>query len=261
MDLRTGLSTSFSTGGYVQFTSPKGLGLIGYGSPTDPTLRRFNLNGSLEQVYPTSFPDGGAVTQGFRESPDGTMILMTTKAGFELVDNAGRPLRYLAPPAGKVACRGPFSWDASGITVACDTPIPGNGIAPGRETLWRLSVSGDPPVQLSAASANGATGVWWVGSQTIIEQVACGTSWLATLNPHGYPTRIDITGVPADAAVDGVGVYQNRLAITVRSGCAGQPGRGLPGMTLDWYDPSSNAISPLFTKPGWIDAVRFWAAP
>jgi hypothetical protein len=261
MDLRTGVSTSVPVGGQLVFTSPNGLGLIGETTPGDPTVRRFNLNGSLEQTYPTSFADGGSVAYGFRESPDGTMILLTTKAGFELVDNAGKALRYIAPPAGYSSCWGPFSWDNSGITVACNGfPIP-NGHAALQTALWRLSVSGGSPARLTAPGGYGPQGAWLVGSQLIIEEVACGTSWLSTVNADGTTTRLDIPGVPADGAVQGEGTYQDRLAITVRSGCAnGQPNKSVPTESLDWYNPGTNTMSPLFTKPGWINGVEFWAA-
>lgn len=238
LDLKSGSFTKIGLPSYRQitFSAPSGLAVItsGFAHPdgtTDPS-RRFDLNGTLQATYPTSFPDAGSVTDALPLSrPDGTQLLLTTSQGFELVTNQGQPLTYIPTssygltPGGPIAnCRPLTWWKTDTALVSCEVNPP---------QLWLVPLDGTPPSRLANEGHDDA---WQLSTGAYLIGTNCKPSLcLAKLQSDGTTTPV---AVPAHISIaEVIGGYQDRLAIWELP--------GQDGGYLDWFDPANGSVTPL----------------
>ena len=220
-------------------------------------VRRFDLNGTPAYSYPTAFPRAGRLNGGVLYSPDGTEIVLGTTRGFEVVANTGQPLRYLPMRAEPGTCQ-PARWWATGLLLASCTPP--NSSVP---LLWLVPANGRPPEPLTLAPrrASGDYGdvdAWSLPSGDYAQDLgACGYIYLARVSGQ-RTTPVRVPGTAADKSVYVLGAFGDQLALTTAFSCS--PGSA----SLMWYDPATNAVTPLLGPPvngGSVGTTLLWREP
>lgn len=257
LDLQTDSTNSISIGAQqpfadLDFTRPTGQAFIVPGmsqeSGTTP-IQRFSLAGSLQQSYPTTFPEAGSSDGSYVESPDGADLALDTRNGLELVSNGGQPVAFLPFPPGQSTCSVVRWWNADEMLDSCPSQ------------LWLVPASGSSPTPLTSAASPGAyLDAWSLPEGTYVEEGACGTTWLDNLNADGSTNRLAVPNTPTGGSVAGLGAFGNQLAITLTPGC--DTGSAAPtSNSLSWYDPATDVVTPLLgsrVNGGWVDqAVLF----
>jgi TolB protein len=245
----------------VDFTEPDGLAIVAAGQ-TGPSgavhVRRFDLNGTLAYSYPTAFPGAGHLDGGLLYSPDGTELVLGTTRGFEVVANTGRALRYIPMRAEPSTCQ-PERWWATGVLLASCTPQ--NGSVP---LLWLVPANGRPPAPLTltprrASGDYGDVDAWSLPSGDYVQDLgACGYIYLARVGEGQRTTPVRVPGTAADKSVYVLGAFGAQLALTTAFSC-------FPGSaSLMWYDPATNAVTPLLGPPvngGSVGTTLLWGEP
>jgi len=264
LQLQNGEASTFKIPGSepwsVSFTEPDGLAIIAVGQvgPSGTVhVRRFDLNGTPAYSYPTAFPRAGRLNGGVLYSPDGTEIVLGTTRGFEVVANTGQPLRYLPMRAEPGTCQ-PARWWATGLLLASCTPP--NSSVP---LLWLVPANGRPPEPLTLAPrrASGDYGdvdAWSLPSGDYAQDLgACGYIYLARVSGQ-RTTPVRVPGTAADKSVYVLGAFGDQLALTTAFSCS--PGSA----SLMWYDPATNAVTPLLGPPvngGSVGTTLLWREP
>jgi hypothetical protein len=239
LDLRTGKAEGFTTYSglpypSVSFTRPAGTAILFQGSASTSggylPLQRFSLTGSRQLCYPAQFPRAGSQDGTYRENANGTEIVFATQNGFEVVSNAGQPVRYL-PDGNRGFCFLLNWWNSQSVAANC-----GGG-------LWTYPLSGAQPSQLTTSKDQGTfLGAWQLPSGTYAEGAACGSSWLEKLNPNGTVTHLTIPGATDAGYVQPLGAYGDQLPVLVGGGC--DAGTGVkPYSFIDWYNPGADSAT------------------
>jgi hypothetical protein len=227
-------------------------GVVHNATGISPTVR-YSLSGSIEHAYAASYPGAGNVISGQYggavESSDGTDLVVDALNGLELITNGGTAIRELPAPTTSV-CDVVKWWDAEDVLAEC-----GGG-------MWIVPISGARPSPLTKPSAQASyDNAWKFPTETVVQQVACGSSWLDRVNPDGSTTELNVPG--QSGQVNAFGVYGSQMPVLLTKGCDGasDQGSGAVTSTLGWYDPTTNAFTPLLGGPvngGWvIDVVLF----
>jgi hypothetical protein len=122
----TKYTSASDEGGSYTYSSPNGYALLRerFGLQGPVALVRDNLDGTLEQQYPTDFPAAERPTPstevyftgGYLETPDGTEIVMGADYGMVVVSNNGCYVRSLDVP-GLPGCS-PVQWWEPGVVLA-----------------------------------------------------------------------------------------------------------------------------------------------
>lgn len=256
VDLRTGTTTQFPVGASVgqdavQFSKPDGTAVVVAG----PQVRRFSLTGALEESFPTSVPGtAGSTTTGgaFAETPTGTELALSASGGIDVMTNGGKALRFIGPPPGRQPCTVDGLWQATSVLESCGSE------------LWTQPLSG----AVASRLASGTTGpvlidAWMVGTRVVAEAGACGTTWLESANPGGTLSAVSVPDVGTGGSVDPVGARGTQLDVVLRPGCDGATAEQ-QGATLGWYDPGTNAMTPLLgalANGGTVDAAVLFHGP
>jgi hypothetical protein len=243
VDLQNGSTTAIplNSGGNfrnVEFSKPDGLAVVfgGINAESGPVAaERLSLTGTVQQVYPTSFPQAGDAVGTMVESPDGTQLVMETDNGEEVVDNSGQPIRFLADPPGQQACELTRWWGDGDVLLNCGTQ------------LWLQPASGTAPTALtSSANTESDINAWQLPDGTYAEGAACGTTWLSKIGADGVSTHLSVPGTPTGGSVAGIGADGDQMAILLTGGCDGGPGSAATATgTLAWYNPATNVVSAL----------------
>jgi len=239
LDLRTGKADGFTTYSglpypQLSFARPTGTAILFQGTASTSggylPVQRFSLTGTRQLCYPAQFPRAGSVDGTYRESANGTEIVFSTQNGFEVVSNAGQPVRYL-PAGNRGFCYLLNWWNSQTVAANC-----GGG-------LWTYPLSGAQPSQLTTSKDQGTfLGAWQLPSGTYAEGVACGSTWLEKLNPNGTATHLTIPGATDAGYVQPLGAYGDQLPVMVGGGC--DAGSGVkPYSFIDWYNPGTNVAT------------------
>jgi hypothetical protein len=239
LDLRTGKADGFTTYSglpysQLSFTRPAGTAILFQGAASTSggylPVQRFSLTGTRQLCYPAQFPRAGSVDGTYRESANGTQIVFSTDNGFEVVSNAGQPVRYL-PAGNRGYCYLLNWWNSQTVTANC-----GGG-------LWTYPLSGARPSQLTTSKDQGTfLGAWRLPSGTYAEGAACGSTWLEKLNPNGTATDLTIPGATDAGYVQPLGAYGDQLPVMVGGGC--DAGSGVkPYSFIDWYNPGTDVAT------------------
>jgi hypothetical protein len=239
LNLRTGKAGGFALPSgtpypQISFTRPAGTAVLFLGTASTSggylPLQRFSLTGTRQLCYPAQFPRAGSEDGTYRESANGTEIVFATQNGFEVVSNAGQPVRYLAA-GNRGYCFLLNWWNSQSVVANC-----GGG-------LWTYPLSGAQPRQLTTSKDHGSfLGAWQLPSGTYAEGVACGSTWLEKLNPNGTATHLTIPGAADAGYVQPLGAYGDQLPVMVGGGC--DAGTGVqPYSFVDWYSPGTDAAT------------------
>jgi hypothetical protein len=141
LNLRTGKAGGFALPSgtpypQISFTRPAGTAVLFLGTASTSggylPLQRFSLTGTRQLCYPAQFPRAGSEDGTYRESANGTEIVFATQNGFEVVSNAGQPVRYLAA-GNRGYCFLLNWWNSQSVVANC-----GGG-------LWTYPLSGAQP--------------------------------------------------------------------------------------------------------------------
>lgn len=252
-DLRTGDRDTFSVaGGYgkVAFTNPSGRAvLVAGGNSTSGTIpvRRYSLRGDLELSYPDGPLNPGRPSGAFAESPNGMQLVLANTTGLELVGNDGQVVRTLSTPPSEYGCADVGWWGAASVLAYCD----------GRP--WVVPTNGAAPAPLTATQQD-TIGAWLLPSGPVVEDAACGVTWLERVNATGATQPLEVPGTPEGGSVGGVGVYGDELAITMTPGCD-MGVSTTKTSSADWYNPTTDVVTPVLgagVNGGWVDNAVSW---
>jgi hypothetical protein len=252
VDLHTGKQTPLpfsDSDDYPSYTLPDGKALLvtGGGYQKPKTLIRTDLTGKPQQTYPV-----GQDFQGALYTPDGTQLVIGTSNGLAFMGNDGAPGKAI-PVEGQKDC-GPIRWwDADAAVV-----LAGCGAHPSQ--LWLVPVDGTAPTALTAPNEGqdgpnfGDTNAWNTPAGTFMQELgACGVVYLATLNPDGSTTKVDVPDLDGGSTIV-VGVNGGSLRLEGRAACGG-------GIALADWNPSTNVTTVLLGGPlnggGVTSAVAF----
>ncbi|HTW09376.1 MAG TPA: hypothetical protein VME46_17850 [Acidimicrobiales bacterium] len=235
---------------FAGFTRPAGTAILlekEYVGLQAEQLERVSPTGSAQLTYPSNFAGAGSLVGGFLETPNGLQLVLGAQRGLVLVDNDGQAATQLSVP-GAPGCQ-PTSWWAPGIVLA-------NCLGD-----WLVPISGARPTLLAKQGSGPA---WKIGATTYITECACGSCWIAKLEPNGTAEQVNIPRVNNYLSVYGIGAYGGRLALMASLGCdGGKPGPGGRGPSLMWYDPVDNTVSVVLGPPvngGMVDSAYLYGA-
>ena len=262
LDLQSGKSGTFRIPGSgpvsVGFTEPAGLSLITSSpgaTPGTSRVRRFSLSGALEYSYPTSFPRAGHVDGDLLYSPDGTKLVLGTTGGFEIVANTGQPLRYIPLTTRAGTCQPARWWTAGVVLASCTRPNSGVPL------LWLVPTNGQPasPLTLTPKRGSGDYGdvdAWSLPGADYVQVLgACGYIYVGRLGQGERTSPVRVPGVMTGKSVYILGAVNDRLALTASFSCS--PG----SVSLMWFDPGTNVVSPLLGPPvngGSVGTTFLW---
>lgn len=245
VDLQTGAQQTLHFPGAVMFTRPNGLALLQYGF-NEGTVRRLGLGGDLQVSYPTSFPGAGTTTGQLVAAPDGSELALTTTNGYEIVTNAGDPVRLVTPPLPINTCY-LEQWLPDYLDQWLPKP---NLLVTCQGGFWAIPVDGELPSRLTPA-----TGDHLLSLTPFAHEFAAQADNATYGQCHNFLDRLhaDLTitrmNVPLPTQNENiriVGTYQNRIAITysaMSADCLPQD-----PITLAWYDAANNNVKPLLTE-------------
>jgi hypothetical protein len=231
---------------FARFTAPDGQAIIAMvDNPLapQPLLERISLSGGLELSYPTSYAGGTSFNTGVLYSPDGTELAVGASTGIELMSNEGQGQRFLPINSSVQLCRPVRWWTPEELLAECSH----YGLS---EQLFLVPTSGATVTVLTASPTapqdGGDLDALQLPSGTYVTDLAawpgCGTSYVASLQPDGLTAPVAIPGVPPGDGATIVGAQGDRLAIA-----SGPPGPYCSQVTttLQWFDPSTNSVTPL----------------
>lgn len=235
IDLQTGALQDLTLPGSLAFTRPNGLALLQYGFNDGP-IRRLTLNGDPQLTYPTSFPGAGTTTGQLVSAPDGSQLAVLTTNGYQIVTNAGGPVRLITPPLPINSCYLEQWLSDDKLLVRCQ----GN--------FWALPVNGGAPSNLTRATSDNLVSLTPIayGFAGQAHDYGQCRDFLDQLHGDGTTSRMNVPVTTQNGYIRIVGTYQNRIAITYSSMSADC----LPEdpVTLGWYDPAANTAQPLLTE-------------
>ncbi len=171
---------------YIGFTRPDGLAILlatrsGAG---DVSLARLSPDGTTQLTYPSAFATVGGFSGGFLSAPDGLQLVLGATGGLAVVENDGKVAAQLPVPGAGGACT-PVRWWSAGVVLAeCDG-------------LWLIPTSGASPTVLATTrGAMGPEDAWSLDSAVYLQVAgACGSQFLAKLDPGGIITQLSVPGV------------------------------------------------------------------
>jgi hypothetical protein len=263
VDLHTGAESTIDVHGYAQFTKPDGKALLvsTYRDDDKPgTLKRVDLDGHLQQTYPTEkLGETIRYTGSHIESPDGTQLVLGTDTTLMVMNNDGTNIRALAePPMRNAQCRPVRWWTADVVLAHCELN------RSSASQLWTVPLDGSAPTALTAfnsgqGDAPGFTSdlgdgiAWQLPGGTYLQSAgACGTMFLSRLTPDGHTTRVNVPGLHDSVRV--AGVNGDKLDLLGKVGCGGTD-------SLVAYDTVTNSSTVLLGPPvnggGVTEAIPF----
>ncbi len=229
----------------VRYTRPNGTALlVEGGTGARPALTRVDLTGAPQLSYPTRFGASGTYGGSYLSSPDGTQLVVGTSGGMALIGNDGSVVRTLGDPAGGQGCSPVRWWSTGQVLATCQGPVQTG--TPSADLLWLVPVDGSAPSVMTApptAPDDGDGSAWPIGTDTYLQaHGACGTEYLAKLNPDRTTSPVTVPGVAPAASVAVLGTYRDQLALESTLGCGGDT-------SLLWFAPGSNVVTPLLGPP------------
>ncbi|MBV9514067.1 MAG: hypothetical protein JO280_08530 [Mycobacteriaceae bacterium] len=257
VDLHTGAQTTINAAGDPRYTLPEGKAILLSSSPSasgPATLKRVDLAGNLQLTYPTD-QLGSPFNGAYLSTPDGTQLVLGTKAGLVMMGNDGKVGATVSIP-GQTYCIPLRWWDGNaGTTVLAKCDGAGNA-----SRLWMVPINGGTPTGLTAPNDGqkgpdyGDGNAWHLPEGTFVQAYgACGVIYLAKLNADGTTTPVTVPDVDNGTIVV-VGVNGSHLDLHARLACGA-------GESLLDYDPVANTTTVLLGGPvnagGVIDAVAY----
>jgi TolB protein len=144
VDLHTGEQTAVKVNGYPRFTRPDGKALLlaHTGDSDHPgKLARIDLTGSPQLTYPTE-KLGSTFNGSYLSTPDGTRLVLGTKAGLSLMGNDGTVGSTLPVP-GQTDCTPVRWWDAPATTILAKCTGSDSWYM---SSLWQVPLDGGAPI-------------------------------------------------------------------------------------------------------------------
>jgi TolB protein len=256
VDLHTGAQTAVPVDGAAKFARPDGTALLvtthsaDYRGPS--FLKRVDLNGRQELLYPTDKLTG-QFSGRYARSADDTQLVLGTSTGLALMGADGTAGAMIAVP-GQRNCDPVRWWDDPAtpkLLAQCDE---NRGTS-----LWLVPANGAAPTRLTAAN-NGKKGpdigdenAWTLPSGTFVQALGgCGVEYLAKVNPDGTTTKVNVPGTRG--SVDVIGANGADLYLHANVPCSG-------GTSLIDYNPATNTstvlLGPLVNGGAVIDTVLY----
>lgn len=250
VDLRTGEHTTFTPpaefGFTAGFTHPNGEAVLvstSFNGDEPGTLHRFDRSGAPQFTYPTDRLEG-RFSGTYLPSPDGLSIVLGTDDGLVVMGNDGTVARHLTI-AEQGECTPVRWWDADSTVLADCRDAAGLWI----KQLWLVPVDGATPTALTAPNDGqtmpdlGDTNAWQLPTGTYVQAAsACGTEYLARLEPDGTTTPVAVPEVDENDSVDFVGAVGSNLLLQAELSCG-------PGRALLLFDPAANTSTVLLGPP------------
>jgi len=217
------------------------------------TLSRYDLSGSLQQSYPTTFSAVGNYSGSVISTPDGTQLVMGATSGLALVNNNGTVAAQLPVP-GATYCTVTRWWSPAVALASCV----GNGSEP---QLYQVPISGAKVTTLTGPPVppdNGDLNAWQVGNSVYVQSAgACGVIYLSKLTPAGTTSRVQVPQVDPSSSVSVIGASGSRIALQANVACGS-------GISVLWYDPAQNTSTVVLGPPingGGVISVLAYPAP
>ncbi len=270
IDLHTGARSSVPVDENAAYASPDGKALLvtDFGGDESATLKRIDMAGNEQLVYPTKDLGGAGRFGGdYLQTPDGTQLVLATENlgndiaprtdnSLVVISNDGSIARTLPTPMPEAKCT-PVRWWTPGVIL---THCGGAG-----EQLWKVPLDGGKPSALTGVNTRegndphfednlGNWDAYELPSGTFLPTAGgCGTAFVSRLTPDGGTQRVDIPGVSDSAELRGVS--GDKLVILGGVGCNG-------ATSLVTYDPVTNTSNVLLgapiTKGGGIEYVLLY---
>ncbi|MGB6453559.1 MAG: hypothetical protein WBH47_03625 [Streptosporangiaceae bacterium] len=237
---------TIATGQVTTFTLPSTVTqVLGYTRPdgenilvAEDGIVRYSLTG----VFQARLSQGGAY-ESVVSSLDGLTEVVSGGTGVQVVSNAGGMVRSLPVPGTDATLGGCLPerwWDAADVLVACTSA---GAIGP---RLWVVPVSGAPPAALTPARTAGSpdfgdVDAWQLPTGLYLQaEAGCGPPFIAQQEADGTVQAVTLPGTSAGKVV--IATTADSLLVQEFTEC-------LPGSSLVWFTPRTNAVQPVLTAP------------
>lgn len=227
----------------VGYTLPRGDGFLAVGFGSHLGDFRYDLAGHVR----AKLAPGTSLFGGLFDAADGSFIVTgTTRAGIDLISNAGHITRRIRIPLPKAAsgqlCGPARWWTRTTLLVDCSVLAPYD-----TDRLWLVPLHGGAPKALTSALRShglfqGYVDAWRLRSGLYLQaDNAHDTLSIVRQFPDGTRRTIHIPG-PAGISDFIVTTLGPRMLL--------QSGVGVsPPDSLFWYNPATNAIHYVFRTP------------
>ena len=235
-----------ATGQVTTFTLPSTVTqVLGYTRPdgenilvAEDGIVRYSLTG----VFQARLSQGGGY-ESVVSSLDGLTEVVSGGTGVQVVSNTGGVVRFLPVPGTDATlggCQPVRWWNAADVLVACTSA---GAIGP---RLWVVPVSGAAPAALTPARTTGSADfgdvdAWQLPTGLYLQaEAGCGPPFIAQQEANGTVQAVTLPGTSAGKVV--IATTGDSLLVQEFTEC-------LPGSSLVWFTPVTNAVQAVLTAP------------